>query len=179
MEDFARRTICGGSHATLGAEPSCGTRNRVGILSICSEHKMNRMEMCFAWHQMSNIYLCKRMSLYSSVCEYTPVTIPYFMSFTNEHPVESSWNAHSLRCPPISPKFNRSGFRGHERSKFHFWAKSFFDDQFLCSKQNKNVDTIVFALTRSVGPYATWHWCVKVKFWPQVKVMWSGRSCCK
>ena len=28
------------------------------------------------------------MSLYSSVCEYTPVTMPYFMSFTNEHPVD-------------------------------------------------------------------------------------------
>ena len=87
VENFARRTICGGWHATLGAEPSCAARNIVGILSICSEHKMNRMEMCFAWHQMSNIYLCKRMSLYYSVCEYTPVTIPYFMSFTNEHPV--------------------------------------------------------------------------------------------
>ena len=38
---------------------------------------------------MSNIYLSKRMPIYSFAYEYTLVTILYFMSFTNEHPVTS------------------------------------------------------------------------------------------
>ena len=42
-------TSCGGWHATLVAEPNCAARNWVGILSICSEHKMKRMKMCFEW----------------------------------------------------------------------------------------------------------------------------------
>ena len=62
-------------------------RNKADFLNTCPEHETNGMEMCFASDQMSNICCSNGMSRCCFTSRYMPVTVPYFCSFINDHPV--------------------------------------------------------------------------------------------
>ena len=48
--------------------------------------------------------------------------------------LESPWNARSVVCPQIWPQVNSSGSRGHQRSKWSFFGKNVFANNFLSKK---------------------------------------------